>query len=323
MYFDGQAARIVAFRLGDVEWPYDSQEISGLIASLPPEAELITISGNLSTDVASQRGVANLESIAGLPWRETFDSQEHAAKSGLQSFANYTINARSFDYADQLTAELRRRKVVNSGITTKASQPKSLSARQLFLIEEWGKNHSEVTPENLALAAAMKAVVLHDDVWVVSATKDDVEVGLGILTQYGEALQFIQMYPQRGVPNVGDALMDASIQLAKKRGCHTLNMGHSAIPSLEYFKRSWGARPGGPEFCALTFGNEAAWQAASQGALFWHQRVALPAWPPALLDTQNTVPQSVGLGRTLAEPPGVTTPRTTLLPGSPSGRRSR
>ncbi|MGH3429687.1 MAG: hypothetical protein ACRD3Q_16010, partial [Terriglobales bacterium] len=219
-YWDGRAVHIAAFRVGDVERPYSSQEIHRLLSSLPDEAELITVSGNLVPEATAIRR------MLGQPLRTKFDSREHAAASGLTSFVNHTIDTGSFDYALQREARLRRNKARNSAISAEASQPKGLSASQQSLIEEWAANHPTVTPENLALAGAMRSVVLHDDVWVVSAVKEGTEVGFGVLAEYGNVLQFIQMYPTRAVPHVGDAIMDASIRLAQQQECHTLNMGH-------------------------------------------------------------------------------------------------
>jgi hypothetical protein len=300
MYWDGRAAHVAAFRIGDVERPYSSQEIHRLLSSLPGEAELITVSGNLSPETTA------LRRMLGQPLRTKFESREYAAASGLTSFVNHTIDTESFDYARQRDARLRRNKVRNSAISTVASQPRGLSASQQSLIEGWAANHPTVTSENLALAAAMRSVVLHDDVWVVSATKEDTEVGFGVLAKYGNVLQFIQMYPNRTVPHVGDAIMDASIRLAQQLECHTLNMGHSATPSLLRYKQSWGAQPSGPQFSALGFGKEEAVQAASQGRFLWHQRVGLGTPPPPPLDPAGSSTAPPVIRSAAANPAGST-----------------
>ena len=249
-YFDGALISICAYRLGDTTCELSSEALTALLSSATFErGRAVCIWGrfhdpgsaiSIPTQTGGTRTLGNVK----------FTDYDPTDSESVVEMA-------TFDYRHERAAREMNGRVQRSELHTKVVQRRSLGAEHLSLIDSWSADH-RVSPYHSALAAAVATYVADPAIHLVEARLADRLVGFGVLAASSERrITFLQNFNAKlsGMP-IGDAIYASVLAFASTHGAEYIHMGYSATPSLQAFKRKWGAKMAQPPYREAFFSDD-------------------------------------------------------------------
>ncbi|HEX8742776.1 MAG TPA: hypothetical protein VF712_06565 [Thermoleophilaceae bacterium] len=240
VYFDGVAAAVCAYRLGDTESELDGAGLTRLLdAADLRDARAVALWGRLVDTPAITLATPNGDRAMR---RVKYADYDPATVDTVVDLGN-------FDYASEKHARKDAAHVRRRGIDVAVTTSEVLTADHLRLMDEWSANH-EVSPWHSCLASAATSYIRAPAVYLLEARLDDRLLGFGILSRPAEDHSVLLQHFTTRAPGVpaGDAVYMAALELARELGTPFLHLGYSPTADLLRFKRKWGGRLDQPPF---------------------------------------------------------------------------